>query len=125
MKLVQNVVVAVVMLALVGFVQAADAQKKEKPAKPAVLSGVVVGVSDGKVTVKVAAKAGAESKEVVVETTKDTAVTIDGKAAKVGELAKGMLVKVTPAKGPAEKIVAVTAKPKEPKAKQPKPVEKQ
>ncbi len=122
MKLLQNVVVAVVMLALVGFVQAADAQKKEKPAKPAVLSGVVVSVADGKVTVKVAAKAGAESKDVVVETTKDTAVTIDGKAAKVSELAQGMRVKISPVKGPAEKIVAVTAKPK---AKQPKPAEKQ
>ena len=102
---------SVAMMFLVGavlglvMVQATVAEQ----ATAATLSGTVVKVEDGKVTVK------AYDKEVVVATDDKTAVTVDGKEAKVADLKAGMAVVVTPAEGTAAKIEATTPKVKAPK----------
>jgi len=83
-------------------------------AKPATLAGTVVKVEEAKVTVK------AGEKEVVVVTDAKTAVTVDGKEAKVADLKAGQAVVVTPAEGTATKIEATTPKAETPKAETPK-----
>jgi hypothetical protein len=87
------------VLGMVSFCVAQDAPKS--------LAGTVVKVDGANVTVKAA------DKEVVVATDENTAVTVDGKAAKVADLKAGMAVTVTPETGTATKIVATTPKPVE------------
>jgi len=94
------------VLGMVSFCVAQDA--------PKTLVGTVVKVDGANVTVKVADKeAVVPTKEVVVATDEKTAVTVDGKEAKVADLKAGMAVTVTPDTGTATKIVATTPKPVE------------
>jgi hypothetical protein len=115
MKLVQNVVVALVVLGLAASLYAANAAKKAE--KKDTLTGVVVKVDGANVVVK--ARVAGEVKEITVATDAKTTVTIDGKESKVSALAEKMTIKVSPAKGTATKIEAKT-----PKAKEPKPAKK-
>jgi len=89
----------VALLGMVSFCAAQDAPKS--------MTGTVVKVDGANVTVK------AGEKEVVVVTDDKTAVTVDGKEAKVADLKAGMAVTVTPDTGTAAKIVATTPKPAE------------
>ena len=79
-------------------------------AKLPTLAGVVVKVEEAKVTVK------AGEQEVVVVTDAKTAVTVDGKEAKVADLKAGQKVVVTPVEGIATKIKAHTPRVEAPKA---------
>jgi hypothetical protein len=108
MKLIRNVVVAVAILGLVGFVQAANATKKA--AKKDALTGVVVEVDGANVVIN--ARVDGEVKKVTVATDANTVVTIDGKEGKLSGLKEKMTVRVSPAKGTALKIDAKTPKPK-------------
>jgi hypothetical protein len=74
------------------------------PTKPATLKGTVVKVEGTNVVVKAAGK------EVTVATNDKTMVTLDGNAAKVGDLKAGMHVVVTPAEGIATEIKATSPK---------------
>jgi hypothetical protein len=86
----------------------------EAPAKLPTLAGIVVKVEEAKVTVK------AGEQEVVVVTDAKTAVTVDGKEAKVADLKAGQTVVVTSVEGTATKIEATTPKVEAPKAEAPK-----
>jgi hypothetical protein len=83
-------------------------------AKLPTLAGIVVKVEEAKVTVKTG------EKEVVVVTDAKTAVTVDGKEAKVADLKAGQTVVVTSAEGTATKIEATTPKVEAPKVEAPK-----
>jgi hypothetical protein len=97
MKAAKLLAVAVVL----GLVSFCVAQAEQAPAS---LTGTVVKVDGANVTVKAA------EKEVVVVTDDKTAVTVDGKEAKVADLKAGMTVEITPATGTAAKIVATSPK---------------
>jgi len=98
-----NVLAAVVILSFAGSVLA---QTATRPARG--LRGTIVKVDGTNVVVKTMARGGAESKEVTVATDDKTAVTIEGKEAKVADLKAGLLVNVTPTEGTATKITATT-----------------
>ena len=101
---VGTVLAAVAILCMVGTA-VADEAKVDRG-----LYGQVISVAaDGKVVVKV--KTAKDEKEVTVATDAKTAVTLDGKDAKVSDLKKDMYVVVTPGEGTATKIVATTEKP--------------
>ena len=70
--------------------------------KATTFKGTIVEIKDG---VKVVVK-DKDGKKVTFTTDAKTEVTINGKAAKVSELASGMEVTVTPPKGLATKIAA-------------------
>jgi preprotein translocase subunit YajC len=94
--------VGVIMMVVVAPV--AGKGKKEKTAVSGTLQGKVVSVNGANVVVKVA------KKEVTVATDDKTVVTLDGNAAKVGDLKAGMHVVVTPAEGIATEIKATSPK---------------
>jgi hypothetical protein len=89
---------------LVGVMVAQVVGQGTEPTKPATLHGVVVKVEGANVVVK------AVGKEVTVATDDKTVVTLDGNAAKVGDLKAGMHVVVTPAEGIATEIKATSPK---------------
>lgn len=104
------------IVAMVGV--AANTNAADKPAKKGGLKGSVVKVDGGKLTIT-SGKKGAE-KEVVVETSDKTVVTIEGKEAKLADLKAGQRVTISPETGVAEKIEVPTPKAKKdaaPKAK--------
>ena len=107
-----TVLAVLAVVGLVGIAWAADAPAT-RPARP--LAGQVVSVAAaGNVVVKTMARRGGEGKEVTVATNDKTVVTIDEKAATVADLKKDMYVRITPAEGVAEKIVATTKAPERP-----------
>lgn len=95
----------VAVLALAGFASAAKAGKSAKKAKD-VVNGTVVRVESEKLVIHTKANRNAADEEQTIQTDKDTKVTVDGKEGKLADLAAGMTVKVTPAKGTATKIDA-------------------
>jgi hypothetical protein len=103
----------VAVMGLVGVVVAADAPKeapKDKPAHDMGIRGKIVKVEGANVVVKTWARGG-EGKEVTVVTDDKTVVTIDEKDAKVADLKADLFVRITPAEGTAQKIVASTKAP--------------
>ncbi len=92
------VVVAVLVAFLAAPVVAAD--------KPTTFEGTIEEIKDN---VKVVAK-DKGGKKVTFTTDAKTEVTVNGKAAKVSDLASGMKVVVTPPKGLATKIAATKKK---------------
>jgi|GEM_PF-2455400 len=102
-----NVLAAVVILSFAGSVLAQTATTR--PARG--LRGTIVKVDGTNVVVKTMARGGAEGQEVTVATDDKTAVTIEGKEAKVADLKADLFVNVTPAEGTATKIVATATPP--------------
>src|SRR3954470_1896263 len=76
--------------------------KKEKAAKKAGLKGTVVKVDGTKLVVSTGKKA--EAKEVTIETTDKTVITVEGQTAKLADLKPGQKVVISPETGAAEKI---------------------
>jgi hypothetical protein len=103
------------MLAMLGVLSLATcamaAEGDKKPAHPAGLRGKVVKVDGANVVIMTRARDAKEGKEVTVATDDKTAVTIDGKDAKVADLKAGMYVSITPETGTATKIAAMTKLP--------------
>jgi preprotein translocase subunit YajC len=99
---VGTVLAAVAILCMAGVAFADDA----KPVSRGIYGQVVTAAgADGKIVVKVG------EKEVTVATDANTAVTLDGNAAKVADVKKDMWVAVQPSEGTATKITATTTKP--------------
>jgi len=110
MKFSTSAAVALVVFALAGFAHAQKAGKggktREKP-----VSGKIVSVADGKVTLSVKAAKGAPKEEKEFATDAQTVVKLDGKDAKVTDLLPKMTVKITAAKdGKPMQIVATSPK---------------
>src|SRR4051812_29816624 len=76
--------------------------KAEKAAKKAGLKGTVVKVDGTKLVVSTGKKT--DAKEVTIETTDKTVITVDGQAAKLADLKPGQKVVISPETGAAEKI---------------------
>jgi len=95
-------------------------EKKPVDALIGKIVSVAPNATDDKLTDIVVKTHGKESKEVTVQADESTTVTIDKEAAKPADLKADMYVKITPATGKAEKIVASTQKPE----KKEKPAEK-
>jgi len=70
------------------------------------VKGTVVKVEDGKITAKLG------DKEKTFTTDDKTAVTVDGKEAKLADVKEGMTVKITPEGDLAKKIEATSAEKK-------------
>jgi hypothetical protein len=102
MKLAKLLAVVAVVAMVGSIVMAQDA-----PAARG-LRGTIVKVEGANVIVKTMARGTTEAKEVTVATDDKTAVTVDGKEAKLADLKAGMRVNVTPAEGTATKIAAST-----------------
>jgi hypothetical protein len=102
-KMVAVMLAGALVLGLVSIVVAADSATAD------MLRGKVVKVDGVNLTVKTGR--GDAAKEVVVITDDKTAVTLDGKAAKVADLKEGNWVRVTPVTGTATKIEAFTKRP--------------
>jgi len=87
--------------------------KKEKAGKKAGLKGTVVKVDGSKLIVSTGKKA--EAKEVTIETTDKTVITVEGQTAKLADLKPGQKVVISPDTGAAEKIDVPTPKAKKAK----------
>jgi hypothetical protein len=87
--------------------------KTEKAAKKAGIKGTIVKVDGMKLIVSTGKKT--EAKEVTIETTDKTVVTVEGQAAKLADLKPGQKVVISPDTGAAEKIEVAAAKTKKAK----------
>jgi hypothetical protein len=99
-------VVATVCAAASLALAAAEGGKKRE--RVAGLRGKIVRVEGVNVTLQTWARKQEDRKEVTVVTDDKTAVTIDGKEAKVADLKADMYALVTPETGTAQKILART-----------------
>jgi len=111
MKTVMMLAVAVMMVALaVGNSYACDGCGGKGNAMH--VHGTIAKVDGAKVTLKANDKDGKPSdKEIVFETSEKTAVTVNGKEAKVADLKGGMACCIYPTSGSATKIAAKAACP--------------
>jgi hypothetical protein len=111
-------VLAIVVMTAAVPARAADDKpatpaRKVKAGKKAGLKGTVVKVDGSKLIISAGKKA--EAKEVTVETTDKTVITVEGQAAKLADLKPGQKVVISPETGTAEKIDVPTPKAKKAK----------
>ena len=110
------------ILCMVGVAMAQDAPKKTRT--PGVF-GKIVKIDGTSIVVAARTRGSEDTKEVTVATDDKTVVTLDEKEAKLADLKADMFVRITPATGTAEKVIASTKMPERPKkpAEAPKPAE--
>jgi hypothetical protein len=108
-----------VVLGMVGVAVAAEGDAPKKTRTPGIW-GKIVKVEGTNIVVAARSRDSKETKEVTVATDANTKVTLDEKEAKLADLKADMFVRITPATGTAEKVVAMTKMPERKK----KPAEK-
>jgi len=115
------------ILCMVGFAMAQDAPKDApKKTRTPSIWGKIVKVEGTNIVVASRNRDTKETKEVTVATDANTKVTLDEKEATLADLKADMFVRITPATGTAEKVIASTKmreRPKKPK-EEPKPAPK-
>ncbi len=111
MKVAKLLALAAV-LGMVGFAMAQDAPKKTRTRG---VYGKIVKVEGTNIVVATRTRGSEDTKEVTVATDDKTVVTLDGAASSLDKLAKDMFVRITPATGTAEKVIASTKRPERPK----------
>jgi hypothetical protein len=113
-KLLAALAIAVMTSAAVPAVAADDKPATPaKAAKKAGLRGSVVKVDGTKLVISTGKKA--EAKEVTIETSDKTVITVEGQTAKLADLKPGQKVVITPDTGTAEKIDVPAPKAKKAK----------
>jgi hypothetical protein len=121
---VAKLLALVVVLGMVGVAVAAEGDAPKKTRTPGIW-GKIVKVEGTNIVVAARTRGSEDTKEVTVATDDKTVVTLDGKEAKLADLKADMFVRITPATGTAEKVIASTKMPERPKkpADAPKPAE--
>lgn len=105
---VAKLLALVAILGMVGFAMAQDAPKKERTRG---IFGKIVKVDGKNIVVATRTRGSEDTKEVTVATDDKTVVTLDEKEAKLADLKADMFVRITPATGTAEKVIASTKMP--------------
>lgn len=121
MKVTKLLALAVV-LGMVGIAVAAEGDAPKKARTPGIW-GKIVKVEGANIVVASRTRDSKETKEVTVATDEKTVVTLDEKEAKLADLKADMFVRITPATGTAEKVMAMTKMPEHKKKPAPKPAE--
>ena len=120
---VATLLALVAVLGMVGVAVAAEGDAPKKTRTPGIW-GKIVKVEGTNIVVAARTRGSEDTKEVTVATDDKTVVTLDGKEAKLANLKADMFVRITPATGTAEKVVAMTKMPERKKpADAPKPAE--
>jgi hypothetical protein len=121
---VAKLLALVVVLGMVGVAVAAEGDAPKKTRTPGIW-GKIVKVEGTNIVVASRTRGSTETKEVTVATDDKTVFTLDEKEAKLADLKADMFVRITPATGTAEKVIASTKMPERPKkpAEAPKPAE--
>jgi len=121
---VAKLLALVVVLGMVGVALAAEGDAPKKTRTPGIW-GKIVKVEGTNIVVASRTRGSTETKEVTVATDDKTVFTLDEKEAKLADLKADMFVRITPATGTAEKVIASTKMPERPKkpAEAPKPAE--
>jgi len=106
---VSKLMALVAVLCIVGVALAAEEAPKKAPRG---IFGKIASVDGANIVVeKRVSRDSKETTKVTVVTDDKTEITLDGNAAKIGDLKEGMFVMITPATGTAEKVRASTKAP--------------